>query len=356
MGISWGAFAFLPVFIIGGRAAFSMVIPLAIAIVTPIVAVALWGLVAHAILVLTGPKAHGLRRTYHALGYSSGVNVVSAIPCVGVYVAPLAWIWWIIAATVMTREAQRVSALRAFFAVAAIPAVLATAIVAWFVVAIVPTMQTAMATARTAAAQAAASIHHMHAQDINQNLVLRAGADGRWPAHVAELVGRDRVSPASFLTDGSAIAPGLAVAGIPLETLSTQSGSTLESSLSTIAAAVPPDVVAYRVGDYILTYPGLPLPSGAPDFWTFIAEVRAPYPGVPQNTSPAPAPNWLVGLSDGTVREIADADFAAALAAQNELRAAAGLQPLPAPADVQGWVRAPAANPGAPAAPTANPP
>ncbi|MCH7995774.1 MAG: YIP1 family protein, partial [Planctomycetes bacterium] len=65
----------------------------------------LWGAITHGLLRLSGPTEHALERTCQALCYSSGANIVTAIPCMGFYVG---WIWWLVGAVLMVKEGQRV--------------------------------------------------------------------------------------------------------------------------------------------------------------------------------------------------------------------------------------------------------
>lgn len=88
-------------------------------------AMLLWIASVHAVLRLSGPTAHGFGRTAQAIAYSSGVNFVSAIPCLSVYVGWIGWIWWMIGAAFMIREGQKVTMWRAGLAVAAFPVTLA---------------------------------------------------------------------------------------------------------------------------------------------------------------------------------------------------------------------------------------
>ena len=92
------------------------------------------------------------------------------------------------------------------------------------------------------------------------------------------------------------------------------------------AEALPDGVTAYRVGDFVFTYPGLDLTDARAGLWVVVM-VADPDAAV---TRGAPGP-VVVGTADGTVQAIARSRLAAALARQNELRAEAGLPALPDP-------------------------
>jgi hypothetical protein len=87
--------------------------------------VVIWGLMAHAVLRASGPIAHGLSRTYHAMTYSGAWMVLGGVPCLGYPLSVVAWSLWIGYAIVMLAEAQKVQGLRAALAVLAFPLCLA---------------------------------------------------------------------------------------------------------------------------------------------------------------------------------------------------------------------------------------
>ncbi len=90
-------------------------------LVGPVIMIGIWGAITHAVLAATGRTSHGLGRTYQAICYSSGPNLLLAVPCVGSYLSPIAWIWWAINSIFTVRNAQRVSGVRATAAVLSAP-------------------------------------------------------------------------------------------------------------------------------------------------------------------------------------------------------------------------------------------
>lgn len=80
-----------------------------------------WGAVAHGLLRATGSTAGTIGRTYQAIGYAAGANIMTAVPCIGYY---FGWIWWVVSAVLMVKEGQRVQGWRATFAVLTFPALL----------------------------------------------------------------------------------------------------------------------------------------------------------------------------------------------------------------------------------------
>ncbi len=307
-------------------------------LVLPVILMLVWSLCTHGLLWVTGPASAGIGGTVKALGYSSGVSTIAAVPCLGAYLWPVAWVWWMISGTLMLREVHKVSSLRATFAVLTPPLILAGIMSMWFVLGVVPTIRQAMATVQAQSANVARTLHHIHAQEISGKLNQRRAIKGAWPRHVAELIARDRIMPQSFSTGGSPLAGQISIGGVALADLTFLSGEELERALGDVTASVPADLIAYRMGDYVFTYPGLSVTDTSGDYWVFIAEVPAAQAGFVGNPPvPAAGPVWLIGLNDGSVVEIADADLPGAISGQNALRRGAGLPDLPDPRGVTGW-------------------
>jgi hypothetical protein len=307
----------------------------------PFIVILAWSGITHLLLTLLATPAYPFRRTVHAIAYSSGVNMAAAIPCVGAYLGPLIWVWWAISATIMIKEGQKVPAGRAAAAVLTPPVIVFAIITAGVVLGVIPAMQRMMTSAQSRISQLQPTIAEMHAKDLAQKLQSRAYANIAWPTHVAELVADGQAVPQQFHTDGRALASGLSFNGITLESLAFLQGQKKADALKQLLAGMPADTVAYRVGDYIFTYPELDPSDTTGQFWLFIADAPAATqttPGMPPSVPPPPTGaepaaerTWLIGLSDGTAKAIAPADFAAALAAQNQLRQQAGHTPLPSP-------------------------
>jgi hypothetical protein len=95
------------------------------------------------------------------------------------------------------------------------------------------------------------------------------------------------------------------------------------------ADAMPANVVAHRLGDYVFTYHGIDSTAADPQLWIVI---KSNDPA--QNPFNDPNERIAVGLTDGTTTRHSAPRFAAALADQNALRASLGLPPLPIPSQV----------------------
>ncbi len=117
------------------------------------------------------------------------------------------------------------------------------------------------------------------------------------------------------------------VAGTTLDRIEFLPSKDRASVNEAAVAALPPNAVAHRLGDFVFTYHGIDMRSADPDLWTVI---YWPDPFCNGFIEPQTV---VVGLPGGGSRPILG-DFAAELAAQNQLRALAGLPPLPDPATV----------------------
>lgn len=83
-----------------------------------------WAILAHITLRLSGGTPAGFSGTVAALGYSSSVNFISAVPCIGVITIPIGMCWWAVVATLMAMRIQRATPLRAVCAYLVAPLVL----------------------------------------------------------------------------------------------------------------------------------------------------------------------------------------------------------------------------------------
>jgi hypothetical protein len=310
VGIVWGAFGLM----------------LVVTIVASMVLFGIFTLVAHGIMAMTGPT-FGLKRTLHAMAYSSGANVVTAAPCIGGYVG---WIWWLVSAVIMVKEAHAAKWWRAVLAVAG--PVLGTLVV--FVAVYVGFVLTAMTAAQQAvtAAQQAAEI--ARARALGAAMTATATRDAQWPRHVAQLVLEGQASAGDFVA-GQTMGPGASktpaglvpIGGLTMGTLKSASNEEQTAAINQEVAARAGEV-AYRVGDMVVCLrAGDPVnpPAGT---WLLIV-----WPD-PAHNAGEPGQVLTVG-ADGSSASIAAADFDAALKAQNDLRAEAGLKPLPHPRDVK---------------------
>jgi hypothetical protein len=90
----------------------------------------IWVASAHLVLRITGPVAHPFKRTFQTFAYTSGVNIFSAIPCLGMYASSLTWLWWMIAAACALQHAQNVEPWRSVLAALLLPGLILLAAIA----------------------------------------------------------------------------------------------------------------------------------------------------------------------------------------------------------------------------------
>jgi hypothetical protein len=304
-------FSIAPIFVfalvmgvgIGGRANVNALagmagggsIGLLVIVVTTILYMLLWIGCAHATLKLTGGTAYPIRRTSQALCYSSGANALSAIPCLGAYFSFLFIIWWLVSAGIMLTRAQRVSGLRAAFAVVALPLVTIIAGAVWFAVAITAAIGAANSITPPPPAVAGQPVSDATATQIA--LVLRGDAmvrNGVASDDVAALVKSGMLPPTTF--------------------------ASLTPDTDTSEREVTPEgrLVGHRVDDLVFVHQGIHFPSADPALWLFVI------------LPTADDPRFRPVRVDGTIDAYATPDaMRDAMDEQDALRAKAGLTPLP---------------------------
>jgi hypothetical protein len=309
----------------------SMVIPWFFVLMLMIVLLCLWGLVTHGVLFLTGRTVGGLKRTFHAICYSSGANVVTAIPCMGIC---WGWVWWAISAVLMVKEGQRVHGGRAAFAVLTLPVLFILAVVgfyAWFFLLFVPTT---MATMRPPS-QAVFSQSLKAEVQVVLDGILQYGGDhsGRGPGHGVQLVTGGYISQSDMVSSVT----GTLVQNVPVGNITLDRARSLRRwEVAEVEKAavnsLPANVIAHRVGDYVFTYHGMDFKKADPGLWVVI---MSPNPGSVSSLPAGIKVNIVVGQADGRALEILINTFLTKLAEQNALRAKYGLPPLPDPATVK---------------------
>ncbi len=304
--------------IMGGSVAAALVI----GVVGIFIYLGIWGLVTHGLLRLGGTLDHGLGRTYQALFYSAGTNALNAlIFCGGHYASS---IWWLVSATIMVKEGHQVSGLRASFAVLTGP----IAAVVIFLVGyglFVAVMLSGTGPFSTTWSSGAT-------QSITTGIISHAGQNnGVGPDHALSLITDDGFSGDELLDDFSdTFESDVPLGSGTLADVSTMNTTEKATLLQASVDALPDNVIAHRLGDFVFTYHGLDLTNPDPGLWVVILswDPDATLSGSSQITVP-------VGLADGTVISFPYADLATIqLPQQNALRAASGLPPLPDPATV----------------------
>jgi hypothetical protein len=337
-----------------GSSAYSMVMFTVAHAVICAVLLVVWGLAAHGLLLISGPRpAGGLGATYRALCYSTGANVLTAVPCLGVY---FGWIWWVISAVITLKNHQRVGGMRATIAVATFPLLFVLSIIGAYVYLIVWTigMAGAAAAAGPGAPGAATSgpfgtvySYRAGGRDDGSDKIVRvtralrsfpAIHEGRMPTHGLELVDNATLTVPELIAPGSRSSIDTSIVGdASLSEFRFMPQSEARLVVQKATAALPQGVIAHRIADVVFTYHGVDLADTGSGLWVAIL-----WPDPVFNPGP-PTTNVFVGVTNGGRLSVPPETFADALQQQNALRTAAGLAPLPDPATVT--TRAPAAAP-----------
>ncbi|MCB9850449.1 MAG: hypothetical protein H6817_07055 [Phycisphaerales bacterium] len=275
-----------------------------------------WIVTAHGMLLITGKVSHSMERTVQAICFSSGANALMAIPCVGMFIGP---VWWIISAMLMLSEGQRVGGFRASIAVGAFPVLLLFGAELWTTYGF-----------NSAFTTITASVSGTRDTQYVTDAVMRYAELHNFagPDHGLRLLEGGFLDPWDYISSDTLTAlDEVPLADKTLDDVEGMTATDLKTAIDTHAKALPDNVIAHRVGDFVFTYHGVTLNNCPADLWIVICS--------PDPDSNADSVTMVtVGRVDGaTVAYSVDA-FAAQLAAQNALRAGANLPPLPDPATI----------------------
>jgi hypothetical protein len=230
----------------------------------------------------------------------------------------------------MVKEAQKVSGVRASFAVLTFPLLGIAVVIALYIWAITMAISTSSSVATAMVSQAST-------QAITSAVTSYAAShNGAGPSHAAMLVSGGYLAGANFVdySQGFGSAAPIAdesrvsVAGTTLDQFEMLPTNRRNIAAQEAADALPPNVIAHRLGDFVFTYHGIDLSAPPQALWLV---VMWPDPDV---VAQAPGQPVGVGLDNGTTT-IMPPPFEPALAAQNMLRARRGLPPLPHPVTVK---------------------
>jgi len=297
-----------------------------------LIVIALWGLTAHGLLLVTGGANYSLGRTFQAICYSVGANVTCAIPCLGFY--PFIFVgacWWLVSAILMLMEGQRVSGGRAAIVLLAFPALLATVSVggtAGLTFYGVKQAQVAMATARSTALMQQQEMECTLVHSALQNWA--AEHDGATPVHGVQVALGSSMGALDFLSaDTMTFEEDVPIADGTLMDVVSLDNIERRQLVERAVAAQPDDVISHRVGDFVFTYHGVDLASADPGLWMLIMS-----PDPDHNDTATVNGVIVVAAIDGSIGSYDETMFAAEIMKQNLLRESAGLPALPMPSTV----------------------
>lgn len=302
-----------------------------------LVLAALWILLTHGLLRISGSCAHGIGRTAQAMLYSSASIAPVAVPCLGVYcLGYFIWVWWMVSAILMVMEGQKTTGLRATLCVGAGPA-LGIAGIGSLIALIAVSTPRFSTTVNGVVIPAGSYAPTSEAVILANALQTYASShNGNWPAHGVELVAGGNLPASNFAImqighDEQNIAlPGV---NMTLSAFQYLPPNRMNLTAQSVAASLPGNVIAHRLGDVVFTYHGMKQPTADPGLWLAIITPDPDQPiGGPGTMNFSVAPMALLG--DGTISPIMPS-ISAQLPAQNALRARYGLAPLPDPATVR---------------------
>ena len=313
----------------GGRDATSMMLSGAGSIVGGtvgiVVLIAIWGATAQGLLRITGKVKNSIGHTYQALLYGIGTIWPLGIPCIGPYcITCFMLIWWAVSSILMLMQVQQVSGVRAAFAVLTFPCTVIVLVVGGYAIFITSLINSASTFGPTAA------YANSETNYVVANLISYAAShNGQGPGHAVQLVSSNGMAAAQFVASDS----GATESSIPVSNSTLNQFQLLPPNRQKLAAqaaadALPKNVVAHRLGDFVFTYHGINFTSCDPGLWVVIRSLD-PDSNLPRTN----ATGAVVARADGTTKTITG-NFAQALAAQNQLRAKCGLPPLPDPVTV----------------------
>ncbi len=307
-----------------------------------LVGLLLWGLATHGLLRLGGRTSCTIGRTYQALCYSCGPSILGAVPCVGPQLFFMIGVgWWVVSAVLAVKEAQGVGGGRAAFAVLPPPLMAAAAVVGTII-------YSAMTGPGPMAFAAAGAISQT--QSVLSGITSYADQDaGRGPDHAIQLVTDTFMTTSLFVAPGSATSEGnVPVADMTLLRFSQLPPDREQKTAQAAVDALPTNVIAHRLGDFVFTHHGIDMRTADPGLWLVIlsydpdsnptgATPTGPFgPNVRVTTIPPPQSTGVtaVGRADGTVKAVQPGSLARRLKKQNKLRAKYNLPPLPDPSTV----------------------
>ncbi len=296
--------------------------------------VVLWGLSTHGLLRVTGGAPHTIGRTFEAILYSSGVTLPMAVPLIGAYCGIYLLVpWWVISAILMITFGQKVHGGRAILATVALPGTMFILIVGGYIGLMSYTVTQMQAMGPGGAWSTGFSSSQTLATDVMDYARINNGSG---PPHVILLLQSDaepnglavrtwnttaddfvQLSTETYTED-------IPVDGATLDDFENLNLVERRTAASNVLDAMSENLVAYRFGDYVFTYPGADLSEPDNLLWVVI---MLPDPDV--NSPLAPWQSIEVGLADKSVTIFQVKDLAMQTETQNAHRASIGLPPLP---------------------------
>ena len=332
-GTGLAALAFLA---IAGAPPADMLLPVVVSFMITVamllVGLMIWAGLAHLLLIMGGRPAHGFSRTLTAVAYASGPTILAALPCLLFHVYWVGLTRWSVCAVLAVMTAQRVSGLRASFAVITPPVVGTAVLIAAYVAMIISITSSFSATGPMLTAPPNVSPVSYALLNYARN------HGGHGPTHAVELI-TDRaqaLTPYEVLNQFSQpAAHSIPLGTTTIDAFWMMSDADQQRVAQALIAGMPADVVAHRVGDCVFVYHGIDLTNPPdPRLWTVVMFPAQLTPGGGPGMAAAQQTVLSVAFADGSTGMLFR-PLNIELQQQNALRAAHGLPPLPDLSQVQ---------------------
>ncbi len=290
------------------------------AAVSTIFWMAVWGLLTHGVLRVIAQPQRGLARTMQAVCFSSGANVVTAVPCLGLYIG---WIAWIVSAVLMVKRGQGVSGARAAIAVAGPPAAATVVGAAGYLI----FLSQMLAGGITFPTTTRPTGPGLSSQAIQMAMLRHAVSHGgAGPPHIAVLLWEGELLPSDLVVlGGDARASLIQLGDVSIGELEAMPRDARRARRDAALQSLPTSQPVYRFGDYVFTHRGV---QAIPGTLHWIAIEWPLSRGDDELTPIRVIPNL------GKTIHLSPAEFGNALINENARRAADGLPPIPDPRTV----------------------
>ena len=290
-----------------------------------------WAGIAHGILRITGKTAHTFRRTCHAICYSAPAGVVLAVPCCNVL---FGLVWWIASAAIMVKEAHKVHGARAAIAVVVWPFISVylvqalTGLQGIFLLAVL--MPLAFGGGFGGGPFAGGMAVSTETSTVAQAVLSSANSsNGTGPTHALELtLGSNMIMSSwgsNFCDPNTQTTPAdIPVGDGTFQDFIDSSRSSQFGEIKDAIDAIPSNVVAHRLGDFVFTYHGAALNSWDSPLWVVIMLPEPDVHGMPNAGAPI-----YIATADYNVTQTTFGQLSAQIQRQNQHRATLSLPPLP---------------------------
>jgi len=296
----------------------------------------IWAGIAHLLIRITGNSHRSYSHTVEAIAYASAPNISAAIPCLGMYLIPVATVWWSVTAVLAVRERRQISGWRASLAVLPVPVLIIAAIFALTYWSIASTMSMSRQFANIQ--QPTNQLNGVYAalQDyLYQNKATT------YPDHAAQLFRADNVNQPfinNFITYLTINPINIPVGSGNLANITNPNTNPnlIDQFINEAIDNLPDNAIAYRFGEIVFTWKNLdPNDTKNPNLWIAMIDSTKNTPAKPDLI--ANDPTWkpqnvvFVLQEDGIVIPIPTSSFSILHDNQNDLRASLNLPLLPDP-------------------------